>query len=180
MISLEELGARALFLRRLKLLEGTAHGRAFSCVGVAFSSPPCARPPRLPRQLPAPDTDLNVRKRQHLQATAARGTAGGGVRGGLGAQERVGGSCEIGGRLRGRLDHPPPPPSARSCLLAGATGHKKRQDGRLRLQGVRRGLHRPLETVKHVFKRLTAKAAGDGWAKEGGEGSKRRKEMQRG
>ena len=100
--------------------------------------------------------------------------------GGLGAQERVGGSCEIGGRLRGRLDHPPPPPSARSCLLAGATGHKKRQDGRLRLQGVRRGLHRPLETVKHVFKRLTAKAAGDGWAKEGGEGSKRRKEMQRG
>ena len=143
-------------------------------------SPNHPRPaPPAPGCRSAPPLSLSNMRRQP-RATAARGTAGGGVRGGLGAQERVGGSCEIGGRLRGRLDHPPPPPSARSCLLAGATGHKKRQDGRLRLQGVRRGLHRPLETVKHVFKRLTAKAAGDGWAKEGGEGSKRRKEMQRG
>ena len=85
----------------------------------------CYRPNRPPPAPPAPGCrsapplSLSNMRRQP-RATAARGTAGGGVRGGLGAQERVGGSCEIGGRLWGRLDHPPPPPSARSCLLAGA------------------------------------------------------------
>ena len=73
---------------------------------------------------------------------------------GMGAQERVGGSCEIGGRVRGRLDHPPPPPSARSRLPAGTKDFDVKLDARsvkMADSGVRRGLHRPLKTVKHVL-----------------------------
>ena len=71
-------------------------------------------PPPFRREDPAPDSILIGRFRGGPRTTP-RATSG--CRGGV-ERRGVGGSCEIGGRVRGRLDYASPPPSARSRLLA--------------------------------------------------------------
>ena len=109
------------------------------------------------RKDPAPDSILIGRFRGGPRTTP-RATSG--CRGGV-ERRGVGGSCEIGGRVWGRLDHPPPPPSARSRLPCrndvklAARNVKMADSGYREAEGVRRALHTSLKTVKHFFKKLT-------------------------
>ena len=127
------------------------------CVVSRSSSAASVCPPPFRREDPAPDSILIGRFRGGPRTTP-RATSG--CRGGV-ERRGVGGSCEIGGRVWGRLDHPPPPPSARSRLPCrkdvklAARNVKMADSGCRKAEGVRRALHTSLKTVKHFFKKLT-------------------------